>query len=113
MFSAILAVIAALTLSNSPAHALTAKCVLRVDGKTYLNGTCPITLDKGGDFTVGSDGTTMAKYWATVSVDKEKGTADGWWNGEEGATHAHDPLGTLTRRGACWANKRAEVCATR
>ncbi|MSP03140.1 MAG: hypothetical protein EXR07_19145 [Acetobacteraceae bacterium] len=108
----IIAILALTTWAGS-ANAFTGKCVLQVDGKTYLNGPCPITLEKGGDFTVGADGTKSAKFFATVLIDKEAGTADGWWNGTEGGGHAHDKLGTLTRQGACWVNERAKVRATR
>ncbi len=46
-----------------------------------------------------------------VSIDKDTGTGDGWWNGVDADSHAHDPLGKLTRQGACWVNARAKVCA--
>ena len=98
---------------SGAAHAVTGQCVLVVDGKTYLNGPCPMTLEKGGDFTIGSDGKTMSKHFAMVSIDKASGTGDGWWNGPEGGGHAHDKLGLLTRKGACWTNERAKVCATK
>ncbi len=104
---------AAFLLAAHTAHAFTGKCVLQVDGKTYLNGPCPMSVEKGGDFTIGTDGTKAGKYFAMVSIDKAAGTADGWWSGPDGGTHAHDPLGTLTRQGACWVNERAKVCATR
>ena len=108
-------VLALACLSASGAvNAFTGQCVLQVDGRTYLNGPCPITLDKGGDFTVGSDSNRTSKYFAMVSIeDKTAGTATGFWNGTDAESHAHDPLGTLTRQGACWVNKRAKVCATR
>jgi hypothetical protein len=41
----------------------------------------------------------------------DKNTADGFWNEDEGANHAQTPLGKLTRKGACWQNKTAKVCA--
>ncbi len=103
-----------LILSGGAAHAFTGKCVLQVDGKTYLNGPCPIGLEKGGDFSNGTDGTDTtkpSKYFAMVSIDKDTGTGDGWWNGVDADSHAHDPLGKLTRQGACWVNARAKVCA--
>ena len=70
-----------------------------------------MSVEKGGDFTVGTDGVKAGKYFAMVSIvkvtgDKDAGTADG-------GTHAHDPLGTLKCQGACWVNERAKVCAAR
>ena len=106
-------ILLALLTIATPALALNGTCVIQVDGKTYLNGPCPITLEKGGDFVAGSDGTKAAKYFAYVSINKETGKADGFWNGPDGASHAHDPLGELTRQGACWVNQRAKVCAMR
>ena len=76
--------------------------MLQVDGKTYIDGPCPIRLDSGGDFVVGADDKKAGKYFATVSVNKDAGNADGFWNAGDG-NHAHTPLGTLTRKGACCA----------
>ena len=39
------------------------------------------------------------------------GIAEGSWNGEAYAGHAHDFLGTLYREDACWVNDIASVCA--
>lgn len=50
-------------------------------------------------------------YFASVQVHKLSGTAVGFWNGKEAESHAHDGLGTLTRKVACWTNTRAAVCA--
>ena len=55
--------------------------------------------------------TVRPMYFATVQLNKDAGTAAGFWNGKEAESHAHDDLGTLTRKGACWSNSRAAVCA--
>lgn len=52
-------------------------------------------------------------YFVYVNM-VEPGTAKGYWNGWERASHAHDDLGTLTRDeadAACWSNGYAKVCA--
>ncbi len=87
------------------------KCLLQVDGHTYLNGPCEIDMQGGGDFMVSTPRTVRPMYFATVQLNKDAGTAAGFWNGKEAESHAHDDLGTLTRKGACWSNSRAAVCA--
>lgn len=86
------------------------RCLLEVDGKTYLSGRCAINLDmhKGvptGDFSIGTDG--KSDYFAYVNDSGRSAT----WN--DGASHAHTPLGTLTKKGACWVNSHTKVCAWR
>ncbi len=95
------------------AQAFMGKCVLTVGGKDYLNGPCEIEmLDKDGSFTVGASDTAPSPYFAYVVVTGP-GVADGSWNRDPKATHAHSPLGVLKRQGACWVNEKARVCATR
>jgi len=101
----------ALTCWTAAAGAFTGRCVLQVEGKTYLNGPCPIVLDKGGDFSIGVDEKTPSKFFAMVSLSDRPGVADGFWNGPDAEGHAHYPLGTLTRQGACWVNGNTKVCA--
>ena len=50
------------------------------------------------------------KYFAAVTV-VSPGVAEGAWNEDAYANHAHSPLGTLYREGACWTNNLASVCA--
>ena len=58
---------------SGPAQAFTGQCVLVFDGKGYLNGPCPIRLEKGGDFAAGADNSRALKHFATVSIDKAAG----------------------------------------
>ena len=95
------------------AGAFIAHCQLQVDGKTYLNGPCPINLERGGGFSIGVEDAKPGKYFAYVTIDRSSGAGEGWWNGQEGATRAQAPLGTLIREGRCWINTRAKVCASR
>jgi hypothetical protein len=85
-----------------------AQCLLVVEGQEVIRGPCSFTpLDTEGSFTVaGPDG----KYFAYVLVTQPD-RADGHWNGEPFAGHAHTPLGRLVRKDACWFNKTAMVCA--
>lgn len=85
------------------------RCLLVVDGKSYITGACRIEIDNGGSFQIYD--LKKQGYFAYVNVSGN--TAEGYWNEARGANHAHSPLGTLTRDGACWKNDRAKVCAWR
>ena len=81
-----------------------ASCTLVVKGKTYINGPCDFDADKDGSFRIsGKD------YFAYVNVTGK--TAEASWNADPKSTHAHAPLGVLTRKGACWENADARICA--
>ena len=86
------------------------KCLLEVQGKKYIDGTCPITMAADGSFSIGADENTPIKFFATVTIEG-KGLATGYWNEEEGASHAHSALGSLRFKRGCWSNDVAKVCA--
>ncbi|MGE3684432.1 MAG: hypothetical protein AB7G93_22155 [Bdellovibrionales bacterium] len=100
------------TASSYAAYTGPGRCTLKVDGRTYINGRCDINLDDQGNFYIG-----QGDYFAYVyPSDDTRGAAYGYWNGVEGASHAHTDLGALLREGpksACWSNARARVCAWR
>ncbi len=98
-------------LLQKPVAAFMGRCLLVVNGRTYLDGSCNITMDDDGSFTIGT-GTPPAPYFAYVSI-VGKGVAYGSWNGTYNGSHAHASLGTLYRDGACWQNKKAKICAWR
>ena len=86
------------------------KCLLEVNKKKYLNGPCAITMENDGGFSIGASETQPVTYFAIISVTG-KDVGEGFWNEEKGANHAHTPLGNLVRKGACWQNQKAKVCA--
>ena len=89
----------------------TVACTLEVDGRTYLDGPCTFSPDKDGSFSIGTgDEATGKPFFAYVSKN-EDGTAEAFWNEDAGVRKAQSPLGTVTRHGACWTNRRARVCA--
>ena len=49
-------------------------------------------------------------FFAYVNKN-EDGSAQGSWNKDASDTHAQAELGRLVRKGACWQNKRAKICA--
>ena len=99
---------------TSPGLAMPGKCLLSVDGKIYLNATCNIDISASdGSFSIGTGESSREKHFAVVNVGPVKRRAIGYWNGVLGEDRAHESLGILVRRGACWINARARICATR
>ena len=100
-----------LCLASTVAQAGTERCLLQIDGKAYIKGSCATLRQSDGSLMVGSDGNRISSpYFAQVTLN-EDGTADGFWNGTPKGTHAQSPLGILKRSGTCWVNARATVCA--
>lgn len=98
-------VIAALSLPAN-ARPRTVDCLLEVGGRAYIDGPCDMSSEKDGSFYLGRKD---ASYFAYVEVNTITGTAAGTWN--EGARHANTLLGELYKKGACWSNDKAKVCA--
>lgn len=96
----------------APGRTITGTCLLEVQGKRYIDGRCPILMSPGGSFQIGASESDPLTYFASVSTTG-RDVGDGFWNEERGASHAHTPLGVLHRRGACWENETAKVCAER
>lgn len=96
------------TMAVTAAEARPAKCLLDVGGTVYIDGPCDFDTGswKDGSFRIhGADG----RYFAYVFVDGKRATAH--WNGVLAERRAHDPLGTLTRDGACWIGEGVRLCA--
>jgi hypothetical protein len=83
------------------------RCILEVNGTRLISGACRVDLERDGSFSIYD--VADPGYFAMVFRDGPK--AIGYWNGARGSHHAQDPLGTLTRKGAYWQNRRARVCA--
>lgn len=94
-----------------PAAAAPAECILVVQGKPFIDGLCNVSISSDGSFYVGGPG-AQSTYFVSVNMTGN-GDAEGYWNEVAGASHTHTPLGTLTRRDACWWNRTATVCAWR
>ena len=85
-------------------------CELRVAGKSYLNGRCPVVTDKTGiTVNVGRKGVPLT-YFAYIDLNAD-GTATASWNADKGSLHAWKPLGAVTHEGECWINDHARICA--
>jgi hypothetical protein len=89
------------------------RCLIAVDGRTFLKGRCNIQIRPGGSFTVGVSDESRSEYFAYVALDGGADAAVGYWNGIEAESHADTHLGPLKRKGACWSNSRARICAWR
>lgn len=81
------------------------KCRLVVDGVRHIEGQCDVALIADGSFKI------VATNGYAAMVDREGSTAEGSWNGDPESMYLGEELGNLTRRGACWVNERAEICA--
>ena len=86
------------------------ECLLTVEGKKWLDGSCNISIGERGGFEI--DNGNAMQIFVVVDIDEDH-VATGYWNGAEHASHAHDALGILSRDGGCWSNKTARVCAWR
>ena len=90
----------------TPGRADEGRCLIKVNGRTFLKGTCNIEIRAGGSFTVGVGDQSRSKHFAYVNLDSTSGKAQAYWNGSNpGNDHAGELiLDELTRRGACWSN---------
>jgi hypothetical protein len=107
-------IVLTLFLASTATGAAAFTCRLVVDGKTYVDGPCnyhPHVYEHGNDGSF--DITSLSNGMFAYVFRNADGSADGWWPGPNGATHAHTSLGTLRRDGACWENSHASVCAWR
>lgn len=89
------------------------RCLIAVHEAIFLDGPCNFESEPDGSFTLGvaGSGQKASRYFAYVFVEGD--TATGHWNGFPPGDRAHDPLGEMTRDGACWVNETARVCAFR
>ncbi|MDH3031446.1 hypothetical protein [Methylobacterium fujisawaense] len=102
---------ASLCVASYAVQASPGDCYLSVGSRTYLDGSCNIDLSPGGSFSIGAGERRRSRYFAMVNINESDGTALAYWNGVDAESHAHDDLGTVVRRGGCWVNSRAKVCA--
>lgn len=102
-------------------------CLLRVDGRIYIEGPCTVTvLGSDGSFEIATIGTR--KHVAVVALAEDERGAFGSWNKEVRArpgqtvvgldgrpadSTSEEGLGRLKKVGHCWENKKARVCASR
>ena len=84
----------------------TVRCLLVVDKKTEIEGSCTFTPIGQGDFIITSLG--RKQTFAYVYVGDDPMIA---WNGGNGYRKADINLGSTRRSGACWYNERVRACA--
>ena len=104
-------VIAAVSATPAGAELLRAKCVLEIDGETYIEGPCPVVMEDDGSFTLGADGKSQVSGYFAMVIVNGPDTASAYWNEAPGSSHAQGELGEVHRDGACWSNARARLCA--
>lgn len=120
------------TILDNPASAKSAKCLLIVDGKTYINGYCDFQFGgRNGSFSFDDKklrlecsffdlGPGQCSGAATRVVRKgtfgglrieRPGVGQMYWNAgasRKGSDVIQEPL---YRNGACWENARVKLCA--
>jgi hypothetical protein len=101
------------TATATSARADEGRCLIAVKGRVFLKGRCNIEIQRGGSFTVGVSDRSRSEHFAYVALDGGADAAVGYWNGIEAESHAHEALGRLKRKGACWSNRHARICAWR
>ncbi len=85
------------------------RCLLEVDGKTYVDGPCSFWReDVLGSFAISTFYREVGYYTAVVLVGTDK--AFGHWNKEPGSALLKGKLGYLRRDGDCWVNENARLC---
>ena len=107
---ALLLALLGLSLGPSAAEASRGECLLKVEGKTYLNGRCQYHALPDGSLDIG--GGRPRVPFAIVTIDPDSGTATAAWNGVERASHAHWNLGEVVRRDGCWVHETPPHTAT-
>lgn len=105
--------IAVTAVAASPA-AQAAQCHLEVQGKTYLDGPCYISVGQDGSFTMWAGDTLRPSHKAGVVFNHLfPGVPFGYWNGPNADVLPNYPLGHLFLVDGCWANHQARICAVR
>jgi hypothetical protein len=86
-------------------------CQIKIEGHTYTDGRCLISIDMTGGLRSTEVTDVLNGYFAYINEDGDhKNSADGNWNGTEKTNHADDSLGTLVQRNGCWKNQKADIC---
>jgi len=130
--SAIVVVSSFFQLNSVPAYGKIAKCLLVVNGKTYINGSCEFEFTgDSGSFRIDDKKQRLGCYEYDLGPGRcsgaatkvvRNGTFGGldviqpgvgkfWWNeGTMRKGEARIP-GILRRNGACWESTSVKVCA--
>lgn len=93
------------TIAPEVAQAPIGRCQVEVGGVAYISGPCEIQMQRGGSFQVW----TVGRTGASASVVRQDAYGIGSWQAAPGQAAVN--VGTLQRRGACWFNTNAQICA--
>lgn len=86
-------------------------CLLEVDGVVQVSGRCRVFPMGKDEYTLNTwDGGKPAQSHFAMVVRNADGTGTATWNADADDDRALDPLGTVTRDGTCWVNRRARIC---
>ena len=94
---------------SAPVNAAT--CLLQVDGKRYIDGSCHVTEVPRG-FLIAGPSRHLAVVWPD-QIDSRRGHAAWDGNFHNGPAQAV-PLGEVRRDGiSCWRNVHTRICVWR
>lgn len=90
------------------------ECLLRVEGKVYMQGPCTYSFEYGVYVM-------MNRTWTVYVYTNEDGTAEGNWNAQQEVdkngraryvpiSRAHAPLPDLKQQGSCFKSRSTEIC---
>jgi hypothetical protein len=89
------------------------RCQLQVKGINRINGRCRYQIEQDGSFRIQEAGRRGDDFYYAYLSKTGVNTATASWSGSRGSRHAHDSLGDLVRRGACWTNRTTRLCLWR
>lgn len=100
------ALVAASLIAATPVLAGSGTCLVEVDGRRFVDGSCRVATGPDGRVSMHD---SRRGYW--VVIDREHGReARAAWNGR--FADRPEPLGVMWREGpSCWRNHRGRICA--
>jgi len=100
-FSLLVAGLALLSAATPGSAETKYRCLLVVNGRTFLSGSCDFEpIDKDGSFMFSKKGNPYFAYLLRYPDE-----AYGSWNEDPDSLRAYADLGPMRRQGACWVNK--------
>lgn len=81
-------------------------CELIVKGRKIFSGQC----SKNQDDDIIKYSAVGPGLFVHLILNDDRKTAQAYWNGGDGASHAHDDLGIMRRIGKCWMGGHSSVC---
>lgn len=112
---AALALLATGAMAEDISGAKKARCLLVVDGTSYIDGPCWMRGENTLATTILSSKKFGGHRFFAILGEGEPSSWNGKFENAAGKlmaeSHAHVPLGVLKKNGPCWVGERAIACA--